>query len=183
MKFADLLTRVQTGVAGVATRSSAMAGVLLLASTLYGQSGPWLNGSNGAIYYNGSVGIGTSVPAAGLDIAGTAVTAGGAGASLFNVGRYPTVGFNDYTGSYLAGTTGFGGLWQLDSATGDMTYWSGSNVGAGAAHTHASVLAIKQNGNVGVGTLNPTDKFEAVGVNGSYIKSTAPQIGTNNWAG
>jgi len=51
--------------------------------------------------------------------------------------------------------------------------------GSGLAQTNT----FPTTGSVGIGTTTPTDKLEAVGANGSFVKSTSTQSGSNNWAG
>ncbi len=87
---------------------------------------------------------------------------------------YPTIGFNTYGpsdgSSYLAGVAGYGGLFQFQNETGELSYYTGSNVPAGAPHVNTPQFTIAGGGNVGVGTTFPAAKLEVIG-EGSSITS------------
>jgi hypothetical protein len=80
-------------------------------------------------------------------------------------GPYPTLGFNTYGPSYLAGVSGYGGVLQFQDGDGSLSYYTGSSVSAGAPHTNNPTprFAIGQNGNVGVGTTPSTARLTVRG--------------------
>ena len=118
---------------------------------------------------NGRVGIGTTAPNQTLEVNG--VTSMGAPGSVYGyrlgnaAGPYfPTLGFNAHGASYLAGSAGYGGILQFQNGDGKLIYYTGSNVGAGAAHVNTARFSIIPNGNVGIGTTTPAQTLEVNGV-------------------
>ncbi len=85
---------------------------------------------------------------------------------------YPTIGFNNSGPSdgsaYLAGVAGYGGLFQFHAETGDLTYYTGSNVPAGASHVNTPRLTIDANGNVGIGTTTPNSALTVQTATNNY---------------
>ncbi len=80
-----------------------------------------------------------------------------------------TIGFNSYGGSYLAGVTGLGGLWQFTISDGKLIYYNESNVAVGTAHGHSIAFSIDGSGNLGVGTATPGARLDVLGSTaGSY---------------
>jgi hypothetical protein len=80
-------------------------------------------------------------------------------------GPYPTIGFNTYgTYPYLAGVTGYGGVFQFQDGEGSLLYYPGSYTSAGTAHVFtAPSFALTNNGNVGIGTSSPQRKLHVSG--------------------
>lgn len=97
---------------------------------------------------NSNVGIGTNTPSQKLEISG-----GGIGIT----GIYPEIRFNE------TDTTGQGKVWRqvLD---GKHLRFDLDVDGDGNMSPYTTVLQLNSNGNVGIGTLNPTAKLEVVGV-------------------
>lgn len=141
----------------------------------------WTSGSGGAIYYNGgNVGIGTMSPAAAL-VVNTALTmgadaffgnsivngrghlrlyAGGPGAGI--------IGNQYFDGTSLRRVQAGGGGWAFFDTTnsttaGDITFATWANGTADSVITPSTVMTIKQNGNVGIGTTNPQYKLAVNG--------------------
>jgi hypothetical protein len=90
---------------------------------------------------------------------------------------YPTIGFNTSGptdgSSYLAGVAGYGGLFQFNDETGDLGYYTGSNVPAGASHFNTQRLVIKQDGRVGIGETDPLAKLEVRGEGPNIVGDAA----------
>ena len=81
----------------------------------------------------------------------------GAPGSVYGYVAYatnPTIGFNTYGDTYSAGVSGYGGIFQFQNGDGKLTYYTGSNVAAGAPHANAPRVTIATNGNVGIGTTD-----------------------------
>src|SRR5688572_12219248 len=124
-----------------------------------------------AIAVNGNVGIGTATPAARLHVAGSAyfgnentdshyrVSVGGSGGDYGSVGygyKYSlTSNVHSYAVSDLASQIRFhaGGFNFLTAPTGT----------AGSPVTFSTVMVVKQNGNVGIGTITPDAKLAVKG--------------------
>jgi hypothetical protein len=110
---------------------------------------------------SGNVGIGTNTPAQSLEVEG--ITSLGPAGSVYGYsvngstpGPYPTIGFNAYGPTYIAGTTGYGGILQFQNGNGSLIYYTGSNVSAGTPHaTPVPRFTIAANGLVGIGTTTP----------------------------
>ena len=65
-----------------------------------------------------------------------------------------TVGYNSYSGSYLAGVSGFGGLWQFSGpSSGVLRYYAESSVAAGSPHSHITALTLDESGATTVNSL------------------------------
>lgn len=125
---------------------------------------------------NGNVGIGTTSPAHSLQVNG--VTSLGAPGGVYGYvvdqtapGPYPTLGFNNFYsgGAYVAGTAGTGGIFQYQNGDGKLVYYTAPPVAAGSSLSFTPRMAILQNGNVGFGTINPTNKLEVVGTTKTSI--------------
>ena len=105
---------------------------------------------------NGNVGIGTTTPQAKLDVNGDAFVSGNvtvrSTTTPANYGRL--VYTPNATGNFHLDTYGSGAMF--------LNYYGGSSVkiGNGAAGVNASFLA---NGNVGIGTQTPANKFSVAG--------------------
>lgn len=137
--------------------------------------------------FGGNVGIGTSDPShARLEINGSVgATVAMFGANMFGVGisaNNPEIGFNYY---YNGGTktikAGYGANFGMSPANGDIYLgnFSGNQSGFdhGPINGYQYCMLIKQNGNVGIGTTNPTYKLS---VNGN-IRSKEVVV-ENGWA-
>ena len=117
----------------------------------------------------GNLGIGTNSLAHALQVNGVTSLGAPGGVYGFSVnagspGPYPSLGFNAFVNAnasaYLAGTTGFGGLFQFQNGDGALYYSTSPSVAAGATRTFTSRLSILQNGNVGIGTIAPVAKLQ-----------------------
>ncbi|MES2649127.1 MAG: hypothetical protein V4717_19780 [Bacteroidota bacterium] len=113
-----------------------------------------------------NVGIGTLTPTdAKLHIqnAGSSTLAsfsdGTTALSIVNELGKPAIGFNmNYIGGYKLKGNGFGGLFYYVPNEGRLTYYSSDATGvAGGAVSFSSVLTLKADGNVGIGTTSPTE--------------------------
>ena len=103
------------------------------------------------------------------------VTSLGASGSIYGYlvdsispGPFPTLGFNSYGTSYLAGVDGFGAVLQYQDGDGALGYYTGSEAVAGAPHAFTQRIAVLQNGRVGIGTANPD---QLLTVNGGASKA------------
>ncbi len=123
--------------------------------------------------FGGNVGIGTSDPThARLEINGSVgATVALFGANMFGVGisaNNPEIGFNYY---YNGGTktikAGYGANFGMSPSNGDIYLGNFSGNQSGFDHGPISgyqyCMLIKQNGNVGIGTTNPTYKLSVNG--------------------
>ena len=134
-------------------------------------SGQWVDGTAGAIYYNGgNVGIGTASPGDRLtvngDLGGTGITVDSSTGAGIVVDKDSSGYFNGLilkTGDVLK--------WQVGGAGDDnFHFYNGSN----------SFMFINQvSGNVGIGTITPTEKLDVVGT----VKATGFQLTTTPAAG
>jgi len=112
------------------------------------------------IYYNdGNIGIGTTGPNAELHVAGTTPEI-----------RIGDDGAEDTFISFMGNAQDF--YFALDDTTDDLTIGTGTTVGSNVK------MVIENGGNVGIGTISPTEKLE---VNGSirvkpFIPSSIPTL-------
>lgn len=109
-----------------------------------------------------NVGVGTTTPslarfqiqgAQGSNMFVAQSSASSTGISLFNIGGYTAVGFNLHViGSYTRMLEGFAGMFQLNSATGDNTYWlsNGSGIAGSVINAWHLPMVIQGTGNVRV---------------------------------
>jgi hypothetical protein len=129
---------------------------------------------------SGNVGIGTNTPAQSLEVEG--ITSLGPAGSVYGYsvnGSYPTIGFNAYGPSYIAGATGYGGILQFQNGDGKLIYYTSSNVSAGTAHANFPLFTIAANGLVGIGTTTPAFgqlQVQAVGSTAIYANA----LGSND---
>ncbi|MBL8168665.1 MAG: tail fiber domain-containing protein [Acidobacteria bacterium] len=112
----------------------------------------------------GNLGIGTNSLAHALQVNGVTSLGAPGGVYGFSVnagspGPYPSLGFNAFVNAnasaYLAGTTGFGSLFQFQAGDGSLYYSTSPSVAAGATRTFNTRFSILQNGNIGIGTSTP----------------------------
>ncbi len=102
-----------------------------------------LPGSTELDFLNGNVGIGTDNPTALLHLSGSESSLHGAAAAV-----------------KISNSATNGGNWFLRSgATGTITPEGGFSI----ANDSGYMMAITNNGNVGIGTISPTEKLEVIG--------------------
>jgi hypothetical protein len=116
------------------------------------------------------VGIGTTSPGFGLDVEkGTGATFAKFGNQypLYVTANWPNIGFNlyfDNTWRFGKGSAGhYGGVIGVDPATGRMYIHTTNSGNAGNIATTTERVTILQNGNVGIGSTNPTVRLEVAG--------------------
>lgn len=133
------------------------------------QIGISTNGGNAPTRSAGQVGIGTSNPAEAKlvvqgDVGHTVAMFGQGQAGISLVRDWATVGFNAYyNGGWKSMSTGYGALIGCDPTTGRIEFIQNSYANANAAVSHTYPLVIASNGNVGIGTGNPTFKLAVNG--------------------
>jgi len=111
---------------------------------------------------NGKIGVGTDAPEQTLQVDG--VTSMGPPGSVYGFlvngaapGPFPTLGFNTYGPSYLAGVSGYGGLLQFQDGDGSLRYYTdATSHAAGQSHSLTPRFTILRDGTVGIGITNPT---------------------------
>jgi len=110
----------------------------------------WTSGTGNISYSGGNVGVGTTTPLSKLDIRGLASASGLALNMNFDGATWRQV------------TTGYGAYFQVDNATGNFYFWNtpSSVAAGGATTTPGQRLTITSSGNVGIGTTEPTAKFQ-----------------------
>lgn len=184
-------TTVQAAIAGLNTSLSSVV------------SSQWVNGSGGAIYYNGGdVGIGTASPQGALSVVTSSVTDNfrGISSSQYNDGPHSAClwlvkGRGSLASPSPVQVGDFIGhaLWEAVSSDGTMAnsasiFAVAESVGAGAVGADLAFataapgqvnpverMRITSAGNVGIGTASPTDPLV---VNGA-IRVLGPAISTN----
>jgi hypothetical protein len=118
-----------------------------------------------SIQTDGNVGIGTSSPGEKLEVNGS-FKIGNLKIQNANGGR---IGFNRNTANGDIYDSNFAAF-QINGA------YSGADFMAFEAYTSGGVgtdaMAIKSNGNIGIGTTDPTSKLQVAGGNGISLKST-----------
>jgi len=136
---------------------------LTIASAGAGGTGIWEVSNNHTYYTAGNVGIGTSIPAERLTIAGV---------SSYNNGLKLTGNADAGTGLTLENTSAGGHKYAL------LSGGSANGVGAGGLGIYDDTvgdyrLAISADGNVGIGTALPQAKLDVVGT----IRLAGPIVG------
>lgn len=141
----------------------------------------WVNSAS--IYTsdaNKKVGIGTSNPAEAKlvvngSVGNTVAMFGQGQAGISLVRDWATVGFNAYyNGGWKAMSNGFGALIGCDPTTGVIQFIQNGRANGNAAVTQTTPFTIMPNGNVGIGSTNPTSKLEIEGQDGLKIKGFEP---------
>jgi hypothetical protein len=140
---------------------------------------------------SGNVGIGTNTPAQSLEVEG--ITSLGPAGSVYGYsvngstpGPYPTIGFNTYGPSYVAGANGYGGILQFENGDGKLVYYTGSTVSAGTPHANLPRFTITADGIVGIGITNPPTTYmlyvQAVGYNNGVTGTTDNAVGVSGFS-
>ncbi len=109
----------------------------------------------------GNLGIGTTNPIGSLDVRYPATSFGvnvisAASGNAINIDG-GALGFNRYWdgSANKAIGPGYTGVFQINSATGDMVWHTGNNPGSGNTATLTNRMVLQQGGNVGIGTAAP----------------------------
>jgi hypothetical protein len=144
-----------------------------------------LNSDNKSAVFNGNVGIGTSAPASLLHIKNGSIMASDIDFNVINVRmdgtNVPALKFTRWTGSGSLQHNAFIGQFY-NSDLGEYSFGIGTGISAtGDQNATSNVITAKLDGNVGIGTTNPTEKLEVNGV----IKSNNGTIGSGGgyWQG
>jgi hypothetical protein len=139
---------------------------------------------------NGTVGIGTSTPSYKLDVSGAGRFTGSVGIN----GSLPgALAGGQATGLAVTGYTGLGGLRvngadftnTIYQATGNLALTTGGgniSLGAGSGTSHLTVIS---GGNVGIGTVSPTERLQVAGnvlASGTYSTTAGGAAGTGTQA-
>jgi hypothetical protein len=109
---------------------------------------------------NGNVGIGTKTPETPLHLFGGPAMTTGWNKTLTLQATYPTIIFNSNSQKW-------GGIGYDFSS--NMNFWVGGSSNE-LATTATAAMSITQNGNIGIGTTNPTAKLEIASTTGSGLK-------------
>jgi hypothetical protein len=130
----------------------------------------YLGPTDGIVYtgVNGRIGIGTSSPQSAFDVStevGNTTGIFGDYNPICLIKDYACVGFNAYyNGAWKAYTGGkYTAVISLASMTGVISVWTGN---APASHSTATIterMTILNDGKIGIGTTNPTEKLEVNG--------------------
>lgn len=157
-----------------AAESNKMGGMIVESS------GPWANNPTLSLVtnnirrlfidYNGNTGVGTTAPISMLDVNGNIAVAATAGLC-----------FNSYwSGDWKYRANGFGNS-MYQTSTGDFVFATMSNntAGVGAIGTPNLRMTILNNGNVGIGTIDP--KGNKLAVNGSVIATEVTVQPYGSW--
>ena len=142
-----------------------------------GPVGLWVNTNNEALYIttSGNVGIGTTVPLAGLDsrgvIGNTIAIFGYSTNGVSLTEDYPGLDFNTYyNGGYIYMGTGYAGYIQQNPSTGEIALYISSTSGTagGTVSSFITPLSISASGDVGIGSTSPQSPLDTNG----YIRTT-----------
>jgi hypothetical protein len=128
----------------------------------------WNYGDDIAISGNGNVGIGTTTPQAKLHIQDGQVMSSDLNNSNINVrldGRaVPAISFTRWIGSGSIQHNAFAGQFFNPSAGSEYSFGIGTGYSASGDQTiNTKALTVLLNGDVGIGTTNPTQKLQVKG--------------------
>ncbi len=145
--------------------------MLLLCAAITTTYAQWnTNGAHISNSNTGNVGIGLSSPEGKLHVKGVGyfgnedgsswhrIAIGGSGGNYGSVGYGYKYGTSDHQHTYAV--SDFASQLRFDN--GGFNFLSAPNGSAGLQVPFTSVMLIKQNGNVGIGTDNPSVRFEII---------------------
>jgi hypothetical protein len=117
---------------------------------------------------DGNVGIGTNKPSQTLQVNGVTLLGENGGVYGFTVRGgetlYPTLTFNEGAApNYPAGEDGYGGIFQFNNSTGNLTYYTAPAATVGGARINTPRMTIAANGKVGIGETDPQQTLDVTG--------------------
>lgn len=117
---------------------------------------------------DGNVGIGTNKPSQTLHVNGVTLMGENGGVYGFTARGgetlYPSLTFNEGAApNYSAGEDGYGGIFQFNNSTGNLTYYTGPAAVVGGARINTPRMTIAANGKVGIGETEPQQTLDVMG--------------------